>query len=528
MKHLAKILALALALMMLCTAAFAEHATLTFIVPSNTSSPNGFDKVLEAFKAQTGETLDDSLNFIFTGFDDIGQKVSLRLSSGEPMDSVFAAQWTSPSLNEMALKGQLVNLDSYFDNDDYPGLKAAFSSDYLIANSFVGPDGEYHVYGIPFSQTYAGGGLFYYRNDLADKYGITIENEEDIIAYWDAVLENEPGMIPFAFLGNTNPLTGIVSDMYSTPVTKHNTANDGNNNLIILDDGTAYYARSVIPALDETYRSALDDADPSKEDPLWACRIAQEWMDKGYVDPDCMNVNDIQAQFIAGKAASFLRGADTFESIRNQLEASLPDAELGFIIFDRNTRNQELHQTGVTFQAWNFACIPVTCMDPDRVMKFYDWLFSDRANHDLFEYGVEGEHWIAEGEDQYSVIHDENGNVYNFDAFVLTWLPSMTRYAVSTPEEVVEYMKQLADPNTFYRDVNSGFSFVDEAVSSEAAKLSSLDDLAMVVMNGLAGDIEASIAEVDKKRENAGLEKYAEEYVRQFNEFLKEHPYEGQ
>lgn len=528
MKHLFKVLALTLALVLVCGTALAEHATLTFIVPSNSSSPNGFDKVLEAFEARTGDTLDDSLNFIFTGFDDIGQKVSLRLSSGEPMDSVFAAQWTSPSLNEMALKGQLVNLDPYFESDEYPGLKSAFSKEYLEANSFVGPDGEYHVYGIPFSQTYAGGALFYYRKDLADKYGITVENEDDIIRYWDAILDNEPGMIPFTFLGATDPLISVVTELYATPTTKHNTANDGNNNLIVLEDGTAYYAKSMAPALDETYRAAMDDADPAKEDPLWAYRIAQEWMDKGYVDPDCMNVTDFQAQFIAGKAASFIRGADTYESIRNQLEASNPNAELGFIISDRNTRNQVKHQTGVTFQAWNFACVPVTCKDPDRVMKFYDWLFSSRENHDLFEYGVEGVHWTAEGEDQYVVIQDENGSVYNFDAFVLTWLPAMTRYSMTTPVEVVNYLKQLADPDTFYKTVNSGFSFVDEAVSSEAAKLSSVDDLAMVVKNGLAGDIEAAIREVDRKRENAGLEKYADEYIRQFNEFLQEHPYENQ
>lgn len=524
-----KLLAILLALCLLCGTALAEHSTLTIIVPSNSTYPNGFDQVLAAFEAETADTLDASLNFIFTGFDDIGQKVSLKLSSGEAMDSVFAAQWTSPSLNEMALKGQLVNLDEYFNNDAYPGLKAAFAQDYLDANSFVGPDGEYHVYGIPFSQTYAGGGYFYYRKDLADKYGVTVTDEDGIIAYWEAILKNEPGMIPFTFLGATDPLTGIVESFYATPTTKHNTYNDGkNNNIIIRDDGSAYYARSIVPALDEEYNQWMDDANPAKADPLWAYRIAKEWMDKGYVDPDCMNVTDFQGQFIAGKAASFIRGADTFDSIKSQLESAIPDVELGYIVANRNMRNGEQSQIGVTYQAWNFACIPVTCENPDLVMQFYDWLFSSQENHDLFEYGVEGVQWNAVGDSQYETIPDENGKTYNFDAFVLSWLPSMTRYSVSTPEDVVDYMKMLADPLTFFKDPGSGFSFVDESVSSESAKISSIDDLAMVVKDGFESDIEAAIEKIDQKRENAGLETFAAEYTAQFDAFLTEHPYNGQ
>lgn len=529
MKKGLRILALTLALCLLCGFAMAEHKTLTVIVPSNTTWPNGFDAVLAKFEEETAETLDVSLNFIFTGFDDIGQKVSLKLSSGEAMDSVFAAQWTSPSLNEMALKGQLVNLDHYFMSDDYPGLKAAFDQDYLTANSFVGPDGAYHIYGIPFSQTYTGGDLFYYRKDLADKYGITVADEKGIIAYWDAILANEPGVIPFTFLGASDALIGTVTGFYATPTTKHNTFDDAKNNyMIIRDDGTSYYARSIVPAMDEEYRKWLDDADPAKEDPLWAYRIAREWMDKGYVDPDCMNVTDFQGQFVAGKAASFVRGADTYESIQNQLKASIPDAELGCLVSNRNMRNNEMHQIGVTYQAWNFACIPVTCQDADRVMRFYDWLFTSKKNHDLFEYGVEGVHWTAEGEDKYAPIADENGKNYNFDAFVLSWIPSMTRYAVSTPDSIVAYMKQLAIPDMFYKRVDSGFSFVDEKVSSEAAKLASVNDLAQVLKNGLVADLENEVKAIDEKRLNAGLEVFAQEYTGQFDAFLSEHPYESQ
>lgn len=535
MRSIRRLLPLLLTLCLLGTALpglAAAETKLTFIAPSNTSWPTGFDEVIAKFEEETGETLGISWDFIFTGFDDIGQKVSLKLSSGEPMDSVFAAQWTAPSLNEMALKGQLVNLDEYFGNDDYPGLKAAFSEDYLSTNSFVGPDGEYHIYGIPFSQSFTAGDMVFFRKDLADKYGVTVESASDLPAYWQAILDNEPGMVPFTFLGNTDGLADMINGWFRPAMETHNYAGDQTyrfmNGIIIRDDGTPYASRSIVKAYDEEFRKYMDDADPAKEDPLWNFKLAKEWYDAGYIDPDVMNVTDHQGAFCSGKAASFPRGVDVYESVENQLKASVPGAELGYVIASDNMRMENKGQVSATFQAWNFACIPVTSENAELVMKFYDWLFTNQANHDLFEYGVEGVHWTAVGDEKYEQIADEAGQYYNFDAFVMTWVPEMTRYAASTPDDVVAFKKLMADPEMFYKEITAGFSFVDDSVKSEAAKLEDAASLRLPLYNGIVDDIEKAIQDIDSKMQSAGQEAFLEEYTKQFAEFLKDNPYEGQ
>jgi ABC-type glycerol-3-phosphate transport system substrate-binding protein len=73
-----KILAIALALCLLGGTALAEHTTLTFIVPSNSTYPNGFDQVLAKFEEETATTLEASLNFISPDLTTTAKKVSLK------------------------------------------------------------------------------------------------------------------------------------------------------------------------------------------------------------------------------------------------------------------------------------------------------------------------------------------------------------------------------------------------------------------------------------------------------------------
>ena len=153
------------------TSAPPEEVTLEFLAPAPVTSVNDFQTVLDEFYKQTADTLNVKINYTFTTFDDIGQKVSLKLASGEAMDAAFSAQWTNPSIMQMISNSQLTNLDPYFNNDTYPGLKNAFTPEYLKNNSFADPSGSYHVYGIPFAHSFDGGAVVYYRKDLAEKYG---------------------------------------------------------------------------------------------------------------------------------------------------------------------------------------------------------------------------------------------------------------------------------------------------------------------------------------------------------------------
>ncbi len=500
---------------------------ITFVHPGD--PVNDLDVVLEEFYARTKDTLNVTLNFIYAGWDDIGQKVSLKISTGEKLDSAFLAQWTAPSIQEAAVNDQLLNLDKYFNNDAYPGLKAAFSEEFLSTNKFLGSDGEYHVYGIPFSNAYSAGGYMYYRKDLADKYGITIDGPEDLETFYDAVLANDKGMIPLAFLGAQDQFLGAIYP--NNVVSKHNYSTSGllAGGVIIKDDGTAYVSRSYLPALDPEYAKYMDDNDKSKTEPYWGYAVARRFYEKGYFSKDVLNTTDAQADFLAGRAASVIRGADVYTTIATQFAASLPDAELGYLPLDAFMTGEPLGQQSTTFQAWNFATVPVTCEDPDRVMEFYDWIFSSQENHDLFELGVEGKHWTAVGEDKYEVTaNPDTGNTYNFGGYLMTWNPTMYKVSAAIPDDVLGYVKKYSDQDYFYKDITSGFTFNSDPVKTEVALITEIISIKSALGNGMIADYEAEIAKLDEKLKNAGWETYAKEYEKQFNEFLKTHPYEGQ
>ncbi len=506
-----------------------EAVTLEFLAPAPVTSVNDFNAVLDEFYKQTADTLNVKINYTFTTFDDIGQKVTLKLAAGEAMDAAFSAQWTNPSIMQMISNSQLVNLDPYFNSDAYPGLKKAFTPEYLKNNSFADPSGQYHVYGIPFSHSFDGGAVVYYRKDLAEKYGFTtIDSFEALTKYYDAILANEKGMIPFSYLGSVDLLSTTLQGMTDPVSKKHNTITINNVGLAIKEDGTVYAANNVVPSLDPAY-NALEPAELRSLDPLRAFKLAREWYKKGYVEKDILSQKDHEGLFMAGKAASYYRGLDTFNAIETRLKASVPGATLGYWIMNPGLRTDTPKTMGSGFKAWNFACIPVTSKNTDRTMAFFNWLYSDMKNHDLFELGLEGKHWTAVGDTKFKIPDgvDPAGN-YNFPGYILTWNPTMLRYDSTIPDEVVGIMNKLGDTNWYYRNIDAGFSFVSDNVKTEQAKMNDLTSLIRTVGNGVLEDTAGELAKIQKKFDQAGYAKMKDEMASQFGEFLKNNPYEGQ
>jgi putative aldouronate transport system substrate-binding protein len=433
----------------------------------------------------------------------------------------------------MISQGLLTNLDKYFRNSAYPGLKKYFPDEYLTNNSFMDARNENHVYAVPFTNSYGvGTNAIYYRKDLANKYGVgEIDSYEKLIQFFEAIRKNETGMNPFVFLGSNDSISSMILTIYHTiPKTSgHNDVGIGGGvSVVIGDDGLAYAARHFVPAMDPKFRSMLKG--PYKdEDPLLQHKLAQEWYQKGYYAKDILNEKDFEGQFMAGKAASFPRAIDTYPSILTRLQASIPNAELGVFVYSDTVRLQTPKTEGVDFKAWNFLAIPSTSKHADKVMGFMEWLFSDRANHDLLEYGIEGKHWIAAGDDKYDYPPgiDPAAN-YNFYGYILTWNPMLNRYLVSMPDNLVTALKRAGDAANFYKRIDAGFSFITDPVSTELAKINDLAAYARAISNGIPTNIESEVIRVQRLYEEAGIERVAAEVERQFNVFLKSNPYEGQ
>ncbi|MDR1639516.1 MAG: extracellular solute-binding protein [Clostridiales bacterium] len=515
-----------------------ERVTLEFLAPAPVTQFNDFEKVWEEVYKRTDSFLNVRVNYTLTTFDDVGQRIALKLNAGEQLDGAFVAPWTNPSLVQMISQGLLTNLDSYFGNPQYPGLADCFPADFLEANSFLDSSGSKHVYGVPFASSIAStGSALYYRKDLAEKYGIgEITSYETMIKYFDAILANEPGMYPFTISGAIDELApGWLASLYNEKswTTDHNWKIgplDGTNGIYVAvgDDGKAYASRQFVPEYDPVYRAMLKG--PYKDnDPLLFYNIAREWYTKGYFEKDILNQKDPEGQFVSGKAASFQRGLDTYIGIANRLEGSIAGAKIGAFITDRDIRLNTTKNAGSDFMAWNFLAVPTTSKNADRVMSLVNWIYESQENHDLLEYGIEGEHWIADGTDKFSYPEGSDPSTnYNFTGYILTWTPKYYRYASDIPDNIVTAMKKLGNIETVYKTYYAGFTFNPEPVQTELTRMNDVVAYRRALGCGVPEDINAEIDRIQKLFDEAGFAKVAEEVERQFNEFLKSNPYEGQ
>jgi putative aldouronate transport system substrate-binding protein len=222
--------------------------------------------------------------------------------------------------------------------------------------------------------------------------------------YYDAILKNEKGTVPFTWNGSQDLLSDTLQ-LIDQPLTEKHNYDTGivvGSGVAIKPDGTAYVTKTVNPWSDPEYIKLLP-APLNGIDPLVGFKMAREWYTKGYVEKDILAQKDPDGQFMSGKAASVFRTIDIYSSQSQQLAAAIPGAKLGYFIVNPGYRSGTAKAVGSDFKAWNYTAIPANSKNIERTMQFYDWLFTNLKNHDLFEFGIEGKHWTAEGDTKYSI-----------------------------------------------------------------------------------------------------------------------------
>ncbi len=510
-----------------------KETTLEFyLFSSNGGPPNDLDAVMEQFYKQTKDTLNIKINWHWTTPDQIGQTVNLKLTAGEKVDAMFTAGWVSGlSMNQAVSKGLLTNLDGYFNNDEYPGLKKAFSDQYLNNNKYIDSKNESHIYGVPFSEAFSNVRNIYYRQDLAEKYGIgkngVISTPAELESYYDAIVANEKGMIPLIYDGATGDnVAGYIKDMY-TPVVG-TPKQISYHELLIKTDGTPYAAKHWVPELDPEYFREL----PPEIQALgttWYFEKARDWYQKGYVEKDVLSQKTAYDIFKAGKAASFSKGLDTYSDVVAQTLAYNPDAKIGYFVLSEAIRNKIPGYVATDFKAWNFLAVPVSSPNADKVMQFMNWLFEDQKNHDLFQYGIEGKHWVAVNDDKYKYPEEmDMAANYSFPAYELTWNPTYLRVQDIMPQDVVDTMALMGDSQFLFKGFAAGFDFVSDKVTSEQAKNNDIDSLARPLQNGMIAKekILEEINNIQRQRETSGYMKIIAEKQAQIEAFMLANPYE--
>ena len=148
-----------------------------------------------------------------------------------------------------------------------------------------------------------------------------------------------------------------------------------------------------------------------------------------------------------------------------------------------------------------------------------DLLRNDEELHDLFCYGIEGEHYIDNGDGTIELTEKNSNYPYDMncnwgirnDAYWKTIKGGIPNY-----DEINDKWMETAKSDKFV-----AFNFITDSVKNELAAMSDIytTDLLLLYM-GFTDDLEGDIAKIQQKLDAAGADVVYEELSRQAREWL--------
>lgn len=514
-----KLISLAAALVLLLTALVVPACAETELKIYLFGQAQNMDKVLEKFYADSG--LDIKLNIVWNTGADHREKLPLLIGNEEACDLVFDAYWMN--LATMIKQDMYADLSSYFNNDEYPGLKAAFSESYLAQVT----DEKGAIYAIPFTQAANDIQVIYYRKDLADKYGITVDSEENLEAFFKAVKENEPGMVAPFGVGGSRAMYFLDLDSLDKrhsnifEISGTGTAVGMEFEVAISEDGKTVLGAGTVGAPDEYYASFPAPYNTNTR----SARVINsltKWAQ--YTQPNSITEEDVANNlFYTGLCAAMEQNISNYETAKREI-AKIEGAELGMFIYNDSLRNMVPGYYVTSGQtAWNFLCVPYYSKNIDAAMKFIDWIFQSEENHDLFELGIKGEDFELNEAGEYTKLTPDN--LYTFPGYEMTWNPNFVRTNAELDDDVKALLSYQNDPSSYTSSVLDGFAFDNQAtpelVNAYAAVTAVQSEYIRPFMHGIYGaDAEAKLNEYWQKAEAAGIETIRQAVIDQVQAYL--------
>lgn len=476
-------------------------------------APKDLGVVMEEFEKRTKDTLNTKVDIQWNPVSDHKQKVKLMMAAGESVDFVFDADFQN--LKELVPQGAYAQLDKYFNNDAYPGLKKAFSAEFVEKNKRF----DNHLYTIPFTQYYYDIPVIYIRKDLREKLGFTkpISSYEELQKFYDKVLESEKGVTPLSLRGvsgyqdilapDDRPVLKNLGSLLLGGIPYQVLLSDDQKTVkevVALGDPASEWAK--LPAPYNTMKSAFAQYDK------WA-----EW--SKYLEKDVLSQKDQKAYFMSGKAASYYGTLSSFAADAKKLKETIQGADLEFFVFREKMRNMEQKAISVNYKANNSLAIPVSSKNIDRTMKFFDWIFQSQDNHDLFELGIQGKHWEPVGTNQYKLL-DESKN-YTFPGYEFTWNPNFIRLPSDLDATAKKYFEYSAKEDTYFAGTLISFAFDTSNVKGEFANIQSkADPFIQTLKAGQVKNWEADVVKLNNDLKGLGLEKIRAEIKKQVQDYL--------
>jgi putative aldouronate transport system substrate-binding protein len=477
-----------------------------FLFGSDNTHYRNIESVIKEFQNRTKNTLNITLKITFTPPAEYKQKLPLWIASGEDMDLVFDSP--SNDLEILTKDRAYADLGKYFNNTEYPGLKKAFSGEYIENNKFYGKN-----YAIPITNTFMDMEGVIYRKDLLDKYNLKpISSYDDLYYFLTKVSENEKDMQPYGSYG-TKGFFRLFQEPSKRQLNGRVFSFLNYIDVAISSDGKSVSGIAAYGDSDDEYKGF----DPQYGKQYYMnyfnnCAKFNKFIPKDALSNPGGNGKDLAAYYTT---------LSSFTTEVSNIKAKNKSAELEFWPIYENSQKMLPGAQATDYKAWNFLCVPATSKKIDRTMEFLDWVFSSQENNDLFTYGIEGVNWIAEGTNLWKVKEGVNTDAnYKFPGYELTWSPMYHRTPAGVPENIQKYFNYEYKPDTFKKTVLAGFDFNQEPVKAEIAICNSYAAEYLQFLQCGLNDPETNLKNLNKELKESGVEKIKAELKNQINDFL--------
>jgi putative aldouronate transport system substrate-binding protein len=415
-------------------------------------APPALPEVQQAIQDKANaDGLNITLTIVFAGWDDYGGGLQMSLAAGQKRSLAYDATWGALSSN--LASGFYENLDELLPKYA-PNLVSTKGDAVLEANLFKGPDGEYHLYGIPLGDYHGRAMQFQVRKDLRETLGFApIKSKEALIEFAYKVKDTYPGVTPIVNgRAAANTMAGMLSafNLYDIP---------GYMWITPLGwDGVFYYKNN-----DGIAYNVFDDMPESCwQDILTARKL---YLD-GIIHPDVMTIPTWSDRITSGQAA-IASGGDIGEpggSVQTLLQY-VPEGELEVVSFYDFSIDGAF---ATDYKAWDFLFVPSTNTDENKVrsLEFLNWVAASQENYDLCAFGVEGLTWEPVGDKQYTIYSDK----WEWNSW--TWCRNAVfeRYDANYNETDLAAIDRFHDEAFFEKSVLTGFSFNADPVTNQISQ----------------------------------------------------------
>lgn len=239
------------------------------------------------------------------------------------------------------------------------------------------------------------------------------------------------------------------------------------------------------------------------------CKILEDWYAMGFTEKDVLIDYTIYEN--AWQSGNCLMGAGAIDRIYKHdglNNYSGDEVDIQYLALDNGPLVIEKDYD------WGWSISAADQENVEHYLRFFNWMYENEENYKFCLYGVEGT--------DYTVTDTGAIEKLTKDAFFPTWMHGTFKYeppssADYDEEEINEYMN--LDSSAIISK-KAGFVFDTSAVEVETAAINAIVSEKVKPIAYGFGDYEKDFPAILAELKAAGLDKYMEEYQRQFTAFM--------